>query len=323
MLIEYVSSTGRRCKRPLQLHMALLMREPRSPEVNLASIYPQAGNPNAPSRSRQLVRYALLGVAVCAVVAVLIGVLSPASTFKAATRGSGGPKTASKAPGPAPATVKVSPMDDPAYPYRPLQTMAPTPAGLPPGLIQDKAPAGGDSEEEDGYGATTTDDVDDDYGDDYPDPWYGVGSQLDGSTNAAYNSLVLSGWRAVGGAASRLCYATTGRQLREMASGTDCTVIILTRPRSKPYTLAKTVVVKGYKIVIGNPIDLPIVDGYIHHLDRCFEGEVAQKTEMKRQVCPYNSSRMALMFGLCSDAECCAGLAVHRRDKGLWYQVSI
>jgi hypothetical protein len=44
-----------------------------------------------------------------------------------------------------------------------------------------------------------------------------------------------------------------------MVVGTTCTVILLTQPNSKPYTIAQTMPVTTNKIIIGHPIDIPVV----------------------------------------------------------------
>lgn len=79
-------------------------------------------------------------------------------------------------------------------------------AGLPTQAAADKAPGGGDE----------TDDPDDDFTD---DDNQGVKKTRQPAASPWFNSLVAATWRAVGGASTQVCYASTGKELRHMATG--------------------------------------------------------------------------------------------------------
>ena len=57
-----------------------------------------------------------------------------------------------------------------------------------------------------------------------------------------------------------------------MVNGTTCTVILLTKSNSAPYTISKTMHVHTNKIIIGHPIDIPLLKP-AKGLERMFEGK--------------------------------------------------
>ena len=57
-----------------------------------------------------------------------------------------------------------------------------------------------------------------------------------------------------------------------MVNGTTCTVILLTKSSSTPYTISKTMHVRSTKIVIGHPIDIPQLKP-AKGVERMFEGK--------------------------------------------------
>ena len=67
-------------------------------------------------------------------------------------------------------------------------------------------------------------------------------------------------WKALAGAAASVCTPKNGAELVEfVTSTTSCTVILLRHSSQIPYNITKTINVTTTKILIGNPIDLPIL----------------------------------------------------------------
>lgn len=56
-----------------------------------------------------------------------------------------------------------------------------------------------------------------------------------------------------------------------MVNGTACTVILLTKSNSQPYTTTKIMHVRTNKIIIGHPIDIPVIKT-AKGVERMFEG---------------------------------------------------
>ena len=53
--------------------------------------------------------------------------------------------------------------------------------------------------------------------------------------------------------------------------GTACTVIILTRGSQERYNIRHTIVVNATKIIIGHPLDLPVLNA-TNRIQRLFDG---------------------------------------------------
>lgn len=67
-------------------------------------------------------------------------------------------------------------------------------------------------------------------------------------------------WTALAGAAGSVCTPKNGAELVEfVTSTTSCTIILLKLSSQIPYNITKTMNVTTTKILIGNPIDLPIL----------------------------------------------------------------
>lgn len=76
-----------------------------------------------------------------------------------------------------------------------------------------------------------------------------------GPTPAA--SSVLAAAAAEG---SVVCSPRDGRELQAMVAASDsCTVIVLTRPRDQPYIVTRMMNVTSAKVIVGNPLTLPII----------------------------------------------------------------
>jgi hypothetical protein len=73
-------------------------------------------------------------------------------------------------------------------------------------------------------------------------------------------SLGAYAWTALAGAAGSVCTPKNGAELVEfVTSTTSCTIILLRQSSQIPYNITKTMNVTTTKILIGNPIDLPIL----------------------------------------------------------------
>lgn len=62
-----------------------------------------------------------------------------------------------------------------------------------------------------------------------------------------------------------------------MVNGTTCTVILLTKSSSTPYQITKTMHVHSSKIIIGHPIDIPIIRP-AKGVERMFDGETGGRS---------------------------------------------
>jgi len=81
-----------------------------------------------------------------------------------------------------------------------------------------------------------------------------------GNGLAGGSSLGTYAWTALAGAAASVCTPKNGAELVEfVTSTTSCTVILLRHSSQIPYNITKTMNVTTTKILIGNPIDLPIL----------------------------------------------------------------
>ena len=81
-----------------------------------------------------------------------------------------------------------------------------------------------------------------------------------GNGLAGGSSLGTYAWTALAGAAASVCTPKNGAELVEfVTSTTSCTVILLRHSSRMPYNISKTMNVTSTKILIGNPIDLPIL----------------------------------------------------------------
>ena len=94
----------------------------------------------------------------------------------------------------------------------------------------------------------------------------GFSSMLTGGSAASKETATDSSavgayvWKAQAGAAGSLCTPKNGAELVEfVASTTSCTVILLQYSSRMPYNITKTMNVTSTKILIGNPIELPIL----------------------------------------------------------------
>lgn len=58
----------------------------------------------------------------------------------------------------------------------------------------------------------------------------------------------------------QVCYPTNGEELVNMVNNRhDCVVLILKNGMSKPYYTTQPMVVKSPKVLIGNPINMPMI----------------------------------------------------------------
>ena len=81
-----------------------------------------------------------------------------------------------------------------------------------------------------------------------------------GNGLAGGSSLGTYAWTALAGAAGSVCTPKNGAELVEfVTSTTSCTIILLRQSSQIPYNITKTMNVTTTKILIGNPIDLPIL----------------------------------------------------------------
>lgn len=81
-----------------------------------------------------------------------------------------------------------------------------------------------------------------------------------GNGLAGGSSLGTYAWTALAGAVGSVCTPKNGAELVEfVTSTTSCTIILLRQSSQIPYNITKTMNVTTIKILIGNPIDLPIL----------------------------------------------------------------
>lgn len=92
-----------------------------------------------------------------------------------------------------------------------------------------------------------------------------------GSSSSNVNNAVAS-WGRLAGVGAAVCYPKDGAELQKMASdSTSCTVIVLRASSQQPYNLTQTMNITTTKIVIGNPIDLPMIKAGSKQLQRLFD----------------------------------------------------
>lgn len=81
---------------------------------------------------------------------------------------------------------------------------------------------------------------------------------------AALSPTGAMGARDKQGAASSVCYPTTGRELEDMASSsTTCPIIVLANSRDEPYITRRIINVTSAKVIVGNPFTLPIIRPFV------------------------------------------------------------
>lgn len=92
---------------------------------------------------------------------------------------------------------------------------------------------------------------------------------------AGGSSVGTYAWSALAGAAGSVCTPKNGAELVEfVTSATSCTIILLKQSSQVPYNITKTMNVTTVKILIGNPVDLPVLNPAkgVHRLFDVFPG---------------------------------------------------
>lgn len=93
-----------------------------------------------------------------------------------------------------------------------------------------------------------------------------------GGGGSSSNNNALAPWGRLAGVGAAVCYPKDGAELQKMASdSTSCTVIVLRASSQQPYNLTQTMNITTTKIVIGNPIDLPMIKAGSKQLQRLFD----------------------------------------------------
>ncbi len=75
--------------------------------------------------------------------------------------------------------------------------------------------------------------------------------------------------------------------------GTACSVILLTQPNSNPYVVTQIMPVTSNKIIIGHPIDIPVIKS-VKGVERLFDGERRDATDGSFVVYGFHRTRSAL-----------------------------
>jgi hypothetical protein len=77
------------------------------------------------------------------------------------------------------------------------------------------------------------------------------------------------GWGRLG-AGNIICYPKNGTEVVSMSEGkSPCTVIVLTRSSTDPYDIRQVINITTTKIIVGNPIDLPVLNA-TNRIERLF-----------------------------------------------------
>ena len=87
-----------------------------------------------------------------------------------------------------------------------------------------------------------------------------------------FQGLTFTAWTALGGSTSTICYPINGTEVVNMVTKPGCTVIVLTRNHTNPYNIRDMMNVTSTKIIIGNPIDIPVLNS-TNKIVRMFDGE--------------------------------------------------
>jgi hypothetical protein len=97
-------------------------------------------------------------------------------------------------------------------------------------------------------------------------------SLMAGGSGSSSTNNAVAPWGRMAGVGAVVCYPKDGAELQKMASdNTSCTVIVLRASSQQPYNLTQTMNITTTKIVIGNPIDLPIIKPGNKQLLRLFD----------------------------------------------------
>ena len=97
-------------------------------------------------------------------------------------------------------------------------------------------------------------------------------SLMAGGVGNSNNNNAVAPWGRLAGVGAVVCYPKDGADLQTMASDrTSCTVIVLRASSQQPYNITKTMNITTTKILIGNPIDLPLIKGGSKQLQRLFD----------------------------------------------------
>jgi len=88
-----------------------------------------------------------------------------------------------------------------------------------------------------------------------------------GNDTMGMDTMMTGGWDAISkaegmqaGGGAMVCYPANGEELVTAVIGTACTVIMLTRNYFDPYEIKTEMIVTGRKVVIGNPLTLPLLE---------------------------------------------------------------
>jgi len=88
-----------------------------------------------------------------------------------------------------------------------------------------------------------------------------------GNDTMGMDTMMTGGWDAISkaegmqaGGGAMVCYHANGEELVTAVIGTACTVIMLTRNYFDPYEIKTEMIVTGRKVVIGNPLTLPLLE---------------------------------------------------------------
>jgi len=99
-----------------------------------------------------------------------------------------------------------------------------------------------------------------------------------GNDTQGMDTMMTGGWNALGkaegmqaGGGAMVCYPANGEELVTAVVGTACTVIMLTRNYFDPYEVKKEMIVSSRKVIIGNPLTLPLLDPV--KIERLFHGK--------------------------------------------------
>jgi hypothetical protein len=97
--------------------------------------------------------------------------------------------------------------------------------------------------------------------------------------SSAWPAAGVPGWAAIGASLGlAVCYPVNGSEVERAVNGSTCTLIVLLRDGSQPYTIKNTLNVTRTVIIIGNPVSPPALNGttterlfHGRHPPRCFD----------------------------------------------------
>ena len=110
-------------------------------------------------------------------------------------------------------------------------------------------------------------------------------------------SITTGAWKALGGQNMQgvtTCFPATDNELYTAVTGPDCTVIMLTKNYFDSYHIEKEMFVTGRKVIIGNPLTLPLLN--TTKVERIFHGKLRSFPE--QMVLPCMVSLISVFIGI-------------------------